>query len=569
MLKKLLTTVVTASMICSVSPAAFAENGVSVSVVVDASSATAKVSGAADGIVSITVMPEDAAFSDYTTELSKCMYFGFANAKNGVYEVSFVIPSDAEAGKYIIYAVSADGEAKCSFNKIANLTSSDFADINSASNASDLRSAAEAMATELGIDTADEAYDTIAGDAYKIVFALGKDYDSAVTFYEDFIQASALSALINADSAEDALDTNSVALGIDFDEDYANDSRLSDDAKEKLLNLITDNEWTDTLKGKDNISEVFADTFDEFKALGAVQASTTRVQIQKAICEDFDDIFDFVSDNSKYKKLKNPDKVFELMVKKDYESVDDVEDAFEDAVSDRYDAENDKGSGSGSGSGGGGKGSSVGISTSVAPADPAPVPLEPEIEEEEEPEVPEVKQTFTDVGESFWGYKAIEALSSKGLVSGYEDSSYRPDNNITRAEFAKLVVNIYQNLGGELGGESVAFGDVSANDWCYDAVSAASALGIIMGSEGNFNPNHNITRQDAATIIYRTLTKLGNTYSKSAGFEDYTQISDYAKDAVSLLAGAGVVAGFEDSTFKPQNTLTRAQAAQMIYNIVK
>ena len=115
-------------------------------------------------------------------------------------------------------------------------------------------------------------------------------------------------------------------------------------------------------------------------------------------------------------------------------------------------------------------------------------------------------------------------------------------------------------------GVTGAFNDVKANDWFAGFVDALNAEGIVGGYEGKFNPNETLTRQDAACIIYRIL-KDDLTLSEKEAFSDEEDVSDYAKDAVSSLHKAGVVNG-NNNMFNPLSTITRGEVAVMVSNAV-
>lgn len=112
----------------------------------------------------------------------------------------------------------------------------------------------------------------------------------------------------------------------------------------------------------------------------------------------------------------------------------------------------------------------------------------------------------------------------------------------------------------------VSFEDVHADAWFADAVYKAAGKGIVNGYGNVFKPNDFITRQDAALIIFRALSlNEGGT----AYFADENEISDYAKGAVITLASKGYISGVGNGDFAPKNLLTRAQAAQLIFNALK
>lgn len=111
----------------------------------------------------------------------------------------------------------------------------------------------------------------------------------------------------------------------------------------------------------------------------------------------------------------------------------------------------------------------------------------------------------------------------------------------------------------------VSFDDVKDGDWFADYVKKAALSGIVKGNGSLFHPNDAITRQDAGVILYRLLGESA-TISESAGFTDEAQISDYAREAVTGLARAKIINGMSDGSFQPEGSLTRAQAAALIYS---
>lgn len=185
-----------------------------------------------------------------------------------------------------------------------------------------------------------------------------------------------------------------------------------------------------------------------------------------------------------------------------------------------------------------------------------------------------------------------------GMVKKWVDNSskFRPDDSITRAEFAKIVCEAY-GLTPEVG-EKENFSDVNKNDWFYDYVVALNNDGVINGYEdGTFKPNAPITREEAAKILsangvglslgYSTTKLAGETFKTDASgnvvvdnngnkvhnvstdlktmFRDSNKVGVWADESVAELAKAGVINGYDkDNTFKPQNNITRAEMMTMI-----
>ncbi len=175
---------------------------------------------------------------------------------------------------------------------------------------------------------------------------------------------------------------------------------------------------------------------------------------------------------------------------------------------------------------------------------------------------------FQDVPDGYWGRTAIIFLSDKGIVSGREKGKFCPEETITRAEFTKIVLGA---LKFSASNAAAGFADVNETDWYSRYVAAAQENGIVKGTEDNkFYPDNSITRQDAALLLQRALEQKGIRLDsgKTAQFADDGAFSDYARSAVGLLAGNGMIKGFDDNTFRPFANLTRAEAAQLIYNAV-
>ena len=148
-----------------------------------------------------------------------------------------------------------------------------------------------------------------------------------------------------------------------------------------------------------------------------------------------------------------------------------------------------------------------------------------------------------------------QALQLLEVMNGDENGNLNLDAPVTRAEFVKMLTALFDVKAS--GGAD--FADVPADAWYAEAVCAATQNGLVFGADGKFLPQDNISRQDAAVIIYRLCGGAGG----NAQFGDYAEIADYAKEAVSSLAAAGIIAG-SDGNFYPGNTLTRAEAAVIL-----
>ncbi|MBQ6937656.1 MAG: S-layer homology domain-containing protein [Clostridia bacterium] len=154
-------------------------------------------------------------------------------------------------------------------------------------------------------------------------------------------------------------------------------------------------------------------------------------------------------------------------------------------------------------------------------------------------------------------------MTASGVINGYTDGSFKPDNSITRAEFVKILSGMLSLPNGS----GDRFSDVPTDAWFAPFVYAASDYGIINGvSEDSFGPNNGITREDAAVILYRVLSKKGVTFNESLGFNDNAQISDYAKTAVGSLTAGEIIKG-DNGLFRPKDSLSRAETVTMLSRI--
>lgn len=179
---------------------------------------------------------------------------------------------------------------------------------------------------------------------------------------------------------------------------------------------------------------------------------------------------------------------------------------------------------------------------------------------------------FTDVGRSDWYYQFVDYVTSKGYFNGTAETTFAPAENMTRAMF----VTVLFRFDGAKGDRSQsAFTDVAPGEWYTDAINWAAANRIVDGvGNGKFAPNDPITRAQMCTMIERYLTlykkawkvTLPETGSVSV-MVDENAIPAYALAAVKQCQRHGLVNGFEDGTFRPNELSTRAQVAAVIYRM--
>lgn len=255
-------------------------------------------------------------------------------------------------------------------------------------------------------------------------------------------------------------------------------------------------------------------------------------------------------DMKAYNKLKSSkkDDIADYMAN----SYDDFADFAED-VNDAIDKIKSGKSSSGGGGGGGGgsvKGTSgiTGVDINNYPIDMTPV---------------EETVKFTDLEGFDWANEAIEALSKDGVIAGTGAGEFAPGGLVTREQFVKMIVEAFDIPKASASAE---FADTVAGAWYESYVNSAVEGGIASGiGEGLFGVGMNITRQDAAVVLYRA-AKL--SADGEIAFSDKDEVASYALDAVKTLNNMKVINGLGDGRFAPKSSCTRAEAAVMIYRLL-
>lgn len=171
-------------------------------------------------------------------------------------------------------------------------------------------------------------------------------------------------------------------------------------------------------------------------------------------------------------------------------------------------------------------------------------------------------QTFNDV-QGHWAHGYIMQLSEAQIIRGYPDGSFRPEDNMTRAEFIRTLVT-----GRGLPLKPLAtptLTDVKTYHWCYPYIETAIAAGIIIPGEYNrleFEPDEPVTRVEAAMFLSRSLG-LGEA-STYTGFDDGYLIPEEFRGYIRAARERGLISGYPDGTFRPWNPVTRAEACTIL-----
>ncbi len=214
------------------------------------------------------------------------------------------------------------------------------------------------------------------------------------------------------------------------------------------------------------------------------------------------------------------------------------------------------GGGGGNGSGGGGTG------TPSAPTTPT-TPTEPEVP----PTEGEEKGRFIDLGNHVWAADSINTLADKGVIKGTSANTYSPANNITRADFAVLLVRAFEKTSDN----TENFVDVFESDYFARELAIARNTGMVQGiGDNKFAPRNNIKRCDMMLMVYRVLESLDVEITGDADvnvYADFDTVPEYAKEAVAALVGAGLVNG-KGENIAPLDNTTRAEVAVLLMRIL-
>ncbi|WP_027365547.1 S-layer homology domain-containing protein [Desulfotruncus alcoholivorax] len=156
-----------------------------------------------------------------------------------------------------------------------------------------------------------------------------------------------------------------------------------------------------------------------------------------------------------------------------------------------------------------------------------------------------------------WAQSQITDWLNQGLAGGYPDSTFKPDNSITRAEFMVLVNKAF----GFTETAQARYKDVKTSDWFATDLARAKEAGYVSGyPDGTIRPNNSISRQEAASMLARLLKLNTADTSSVSKFKDAAQIPRWSKGAISAAAAAGYMQGYPDMTFRPEKKVTRAEA---------
>lgn len=523
--KRIMTFCLILAMMCTILPAAVYADAKTLDVYYHIPSDGVRIilKGSVSSYATVAVKSVEGAVTDPQTQFK---YLAEVTTNNGGFDISVQMPYSCDSGKFYVTIDDGDGEIQKEFWYTQEAATSNFDNLLSTQNSA------------LGVD-----YTEFASDS-DILSAYNKFKPSGTLTRKSFLEAYAYARLFG--KAKGETDASKI------------DKLISDTARTVDLDLAAYNSLSFAAKtelvGRFNQGVYSVNTpteqFLQWMCLAESNnlAASTAVNYKDILLNKYSSVLNLDSDT--YTKFNgNNDAVVTVMGKRPFNSIEDLKKEIKAAANPPViipDGGYDDG---GSGSGGGGGGGSKSFANEI---------------------VSPQSTAFSDVSSSHWAYEAISDMQKAKIISGRDEKTFAPEDNVTRAEFSKIIAEAFFR---DAETSEMAFGDVSAGNWYFAYVAKLSKLQIITGDDkGNFNPNAPITRQDAAVIIKRTYDKLQKnalSMREYAAFQDDNVISDYAKDAVKSLYCGGIINGMSETSFMPQNNLTRAQAAMLVYTIMQ
>lgn len=476
-----------------------------------------------------------------------------------------LLPWDLDSGSYTVEITGAELENPIIENYEHIGTDRVLEILANIRDASDMGSEMKKYSHELALDMSD--YDLLEQDGYVLFEDIMEDLELELPethigdenrekintetekLFESYKNAVCLALFESISDKDDAslwLNRYYKALGFDAENDKTEYS------EKKITGYFEDVKDTDTFvqklkdaKSLDTVEKVKAYVYES--TLLSVIAEK-RSSVVKDMMLEFTGLFDIDTKGLGMLSVSKQSACFTNITGTVFESFEDASDALADEI--------EKASGSSvkkpSGGGGGGGGGNVAVGNFSSASS------------EEKEDDAKTENRFSDVPSSHWAYDEVLELSKRGILSGKGDGVFAPDDNVTRAEFIKMITTAMalKNVGTE-----TPFVDVAMDAWYAPYAAMAYKKGIILGdNEKRFNPNAKITREDMVTILYRALNV--NSENSALSFTDAGQISDYAKTAVGYFSDKGIVNGMGDGRFAPKESATRAQAAKILYNII-
>ena len=473
----------------------------------------------------------------------------FETDESGKLSGKIKMGENVKSGKYVLYNDTDSVHENAEF-MIVNLSDEDTVKIIGAINESLKKSDCGELynvlktgdnAEKIGVDLSDKYIGDNLMNIANVCYNAGQNTSYTVdTFCNTFEKAIAAAKIVDKDIAvKDVMLKYADCFGTTY-EDYA---AIEENERNILDGLLKNADYS-----KSSLESIYS----EKCIVAKLKNCKTWSYLKDEILAYYDKIGLDMAAGSDYARIDedNVYKVYRDMFAdiSAFTSFDDVKQSFKKAV-DNNKSSSTSGSSSGGGYSSGGSGSSKGSgSGSSLPVTGNAV----------QNVIQNTKKSLSDIN-NHWGKEYIIRLYNMSVVSGFEDNTFKPDNDITRAEFVKLVVTLFKLESAE----KVSFEDIRGDEWYADCVRKAAACRIVNGYDGIFRPLDKITREEVAAVISKFGDRLDLTSGNIDTFSDCGDVSEYAVDAVKKLVGSNIMVG-SDNRINPKQSITRAEVCKIL-----
>lgn len=179
---------------------------------------------------------------------------------------------------------------------------------------------------------------------------------------------------------------------------------------------------------------------------------------------------------------------------------------------------------------------------------------------------------FAD-GTEHWSQNYVEVLAARGIVDGIGENQFGPDQVLTRAQFTKMLLGALQIVPKS--GSKDTFKDLKDGHWATGWVESAVEAGLVQGDGGDFHPDAELTREQMMAMLVRAIgdeqkakTLTGEQLTQTLTYSDASEISEWAQPYAAISSQSGLIEG-DQGNIRPKDSSTRAQAAAVIYRLLK
>ena len=484
--------------------------------------------------------------------LTNPVFLGEQDLTNDSAEYEFLMPENADSGVYAVVAGESDSavtDGRCRFFMYNTVADGDYAA--ASAKLAELNAAAD-FETALMSGAADAWYIDTDAAAWK------KNKATVLSLMQSMKKGGFASTFSVEDAflaAYDIADIQNCSVGKIIADVTYYDELACDITNEDFVKYPEQTAQKFKLLVSQNMPKTADGVKSAFRAACALACmSNTERTSSIAALQSYNDIFqlDFTGDFTKVDSFELA-KVFE---NNEYTSVEQVVKQFNDGIAKLIGNKGNNRNTSGGSSGGGGRGTAMSNIYAGSGANLVG-------------DINSIERIFPDVPMNYWAAENVRFVYENGIMTGDAEGSFRPDDSITREEWAKVVLSAFTIDTGD--GEC-DFEDVDKSEWYYSFVAKAYMLGIVNGyDENRFGTGQTLTREDAVVMMYR-MTQLARDIRAiqpaDLTFTDAADISDYALEAVRMFVSAGVINGYESGEFIPQGNITRAEAAKIICSLL-